>query len=719
MTHLAKFDSFGSLWHPLKGQLPVSPIPTGFPDLSPPVQLAGYIALLVALCWISFNGVVELGFEGDDQQYIADAESVLDGSGTLFSTGRVFSGRPVVEVVFLVSHFLWGRSTVAYHVLAVLLHLCASLLTVRILIQLGVSRRVSAVAGILFTVGVPHYQVVHWVSGIAYSVYYSLRLLSIGTFVSYLKDRKPARLAIGTVLLALAVFSHASAIAFVPFAVFLIWYLQYALKSLVQSVILYALGAILPFVMTLFFYGDAMTSHGTDRAGEFGRIAISWCSYYGSTFLTSHLLLYPSPPFSDPLSAGIGVVMIILLVVAVLCRSRVPLLALVCSLLMVAPFIATFFLRIQPRYLYAASLGASLLGAWIFAENDVLGENETRWTRILRHVAGIVVIVLSVSQLRTAVGVTHARDGRSLASGGQPEEGVKHYLRGHEIAGHLYTSDDYVRLTKAALYVGTIPDRILTYAVTDRYPGDRILEAMLGVSKFAFANTDSQVSGARIISDAINRADRPNKVARNAAGGLYNVGVRFYNAKQYLRAARVSNNVLELDASRWDARHLKAKSYLHYGEPDSAAQAYESLLNQAERGGTHRDVVVSALEEAVRTDGKIGVYWALLARAYAIEGYHLKALQAIRRAINQAPENSKLWSEMGNYAAVLVGEHPDQRPSEVLREIVEPSDEHALLFVARLYARLGDRPASRELYRQLLRVDPDNRQAQEALAGSP
>jgi|TARA_B110000116_G_C16407009_1_gene390069 hypothetical protein len=103
-----------------------------------PAQLIGYIGLVAVLCAVSFHGVIELGLEAEDQAYIGDAGHVLDGMGTLFSTGRTYAGRPVAEVVFVAIQALCGPSLVAHHVTVVMLHFYASLLTAWILVELGI-----------------------------------------------------------------------------------------------------------------------------------------------------------------------------------------------------------------------------------------------------------------------------------------------------------------------------------------------------------------------------------------------------------------------------------------------------------------------------------------------------------------------------------------------------------------------------------------------------
>ena len=681
----------------------------------PQPLLIGYALLLAVLCVIAFYGVVGLGFESDDRGYLADAEHVIDGTGSLFSTGRIFAGRPVVEVVFAATFALWGHSTFAYHIFAVVLHLCASLLTVRLLNTLGVSLRVSAVAGVLFAVGVSHYQVVHWVSGIAYSIYFGLGLLSIDTFIHYLRHQSLRLLMVSTGLLCLAVFTHASAIAFVPLAVFLIWYLRYDRKQMVLPVVVYAAGALFPFATILFFYRDAMTSHGAERVLELGRIGMSWMAYYGNVFLTSHTLLYPAPHYTDMLSVGMGVTALVLAGLALIWRLRLALLGFVFSAVLVTPFIATGFDRVQPRYLYGASFGAYLIGAWLIAGRAPLGAGPAQWMRICRGGVGLLVVGLSLIQLQTSLGVTHGRDARSLVSIEQQDEAVYHYFKGHEIAGHLNTTQDYVRLTKVALYNGITPEGVLLEAVAQR--DEPILKALLGSAKFAFANVDSQISGAKLISGAINASDSPGKVAAAAAGGLYNAGSHFFNEKAYPQAARVFNNVVTLDPSRWDALHLKARAYLFHGSADSAVSTYSTMLDVADRDERYRTGLRSFLQEAVERESEHGPYWFLLSRAFALDGDMSNAIGAALLAIDKGPNLPKYWRSIILYSSTFVQQYPDRAPSQVLADVIEPSlsDRDSLLFVARLYRHLEDNAASRLYYQHILQLDPQNIEAQNAL----
>ena len=304
--------------------------------------------------------------------------------------------------------------------------------------------------------------------------------------------------------------------------------------------------------------------------------------------------------------------------------------------------------------------------------------------------------------------MTHGRDARSLVSIRQPEDAVYHYFRGHEIAGHLNTTEDYVRLTKVALYTGIPPDRILREAAAHR--DDPVLRALLDATKFAYATLDSQVVGARLISDAINASESPGEVAIAAAGGLY-------NEKAYLQAAPIFNNAVTLDPSRWDAWHLKARAYLYHGDADSAASTYASILDAADRDERYRVGLLGLLREAISNAGEHGPYWFLLSRAFALEGDMSNALTAVLQAIHKGPSLPEYWRSIISYSSTFVQQNPDRAPSEVLADFIEPSlsDRDSLLFVARLYRHLKDAAASRVYYGHILRLDPENIEAQNAL----
>ncbi len=166
----------------------------------------------------------------------------------------------------------------------------------------------------LFAVQVSHYQVVHWVAGVAYPLYYCLSLLSISSLIRYLRNGK------------------------------------------------------------LLLYSDAMTAYGAEHASSLGRVAASLASYYGSCFSASSYPSYSPPFYSDALTVATGLVVVLFFLTSVYRSHLESLLALGCSIILIAPFVVTEAPLVQHRYLYAAGLGVSLLGAWLFVSLAVLGK---------------------------------------------------------------------------------------------------------------------------------------------------------------------------------------------------------------------------------------------------------------------------------------------------------------------------------------------------------
>jgi hypothetical protein len=184
------------------------------------------------LCWISFDGVQDLPLDGDDLGFVTAAGSMLEGTVEIFSSGRTFSGRPVIELVFLGAYTLWGEEPAPYHVLAVLLHFCAAMTISLALERFGRPRIESMLAGAFFLVGVGSFRVPHWVACIPYPIVLILGILATLAFSDYLKTRKTEKLILALLAIVIATFTHPSAVAFSLIGPALVWLGRYPLRFL-------------------------------------------------------------------------------------------------------------------------------------------------------------------------------------------------------------------------------------------------------------------------------------------------------------------------------------------------------------------------------------------------------------------------------------------------------------------------------------------------------
>ena len=219
---------------------------------------------------------------------------------------------------------------------------------------------------------------------------------------------------------------------------------------------------------------------------------------------------------------------------------------------------------------------------------------------------------------------------------------------------------------------------------------DRILKALLGILKFVYTDDDSQFVGARLIQATIRASEELEEIAAITASGFYNFWSHLFNEEGYLRAVRMFDNALELDASGFDVRCLKAESFLLLGAADSAKQVYTDVLNRFGRS-EHAVDVVEVLEKAVFFDPTDGDYHLLLARGHAMKQDLSSAMKSALRGINTDPNRSDSWAALSAYSDRIMAERPGLTPSAVLDEVIAPSlhDDRSLLFVARLYHHLG------------------------------
>lgn len=674
------------------------------------------VLAIACLCVTSFWGVNELSFEEDDQGYMIDARGVVDGTAVPFVPGREFAGRPLIEIFFILLRLLFGDSTAAYHYTAVGCHLVASVLTIWTVRRLGFDPVASVFAGIVFSVAVSHYQVVHWVSGTAYSLYYSLCLVSVSQFLHHLQTGRPLHLAGAIGFQVLAICAHASAISFVPTCLIFAWYTRVRLREVVKPLSILGGAALIPFLSIASIYSDSMTAHGVERAGDWGRMLASWFSYFGGAFWSAHYLQHPMPSHDDMLAVVVGGCLVLAIPVFVHFRLRLPLLAFLIVAAAITPFIATDFELLQVRYFYAATLGTSLLAARFLFPADLDVFRKLDPSKLVRLLAGAALIVVSVAQLHTSIGITHLRDGRSLVSIGQPEGGLHHYRRGYEVAGNLFTSDDLLRMSKVSLFLGESPAPVLEEALRGKHGGDSVLQVLLGVSKFLHAESDSQVVGAQIVSEAINKADNIRVVSSTAAGGLHNVASRYFNLRDYGRAADLYGNALQLDESRKDALEMKARALLYAGKRRLAEGAYGDILECVAEGEIPEHVGVRLLREAVSQASDHPRFWHQLATAFAyakdLEGAFTAELYAVSHS--GTTEN---WEGVETYLRALMAEDPTRPARAVVDSLIslEDPEPQFLLGLAQLYGRLGDRVSSQEYYRDVLRVAPENRMAKEAI----
>ena len=184
------------------------PAEGGFLNSYKPLLLLAGAGLLLYFKTFSFN------FTYLDDNVILDRFDFLSNIANLpdFFRRDVFNTaaggayyRPMISVLSMLDALWAGKDPGLYHVTNVLLHLTACCLLLRTLLKLKFSRGVAFFYALLFTVHPVLTQAVAWIPGRNDALLAVFALLSFISFLGYLEDRRPWRLAahLGFLLLAL------------------------------------------------------------------------------------------------------------------------------------------------------------------------------------------------------------------------------------------------------------------------------------------------------------------------------------------------------------------------------------------------------------------------------------------------------------------------------------------------------------------------------------
>lgn len=132
---------------------------------SSPWADAGLIGLLSLLY---FGSLGDLQWSTHGREYMRDSATISSDFTLFLAPDKLMPGRPTFEFILWLWFLLWGDSPFAFHWLGVGLHAGASALLIYAARQMGWSRAVALVAGLLFLTHVGHFRAIHWIAAFCY-----------------------------------------------------------------------------------------------------------------------------------------------------------------------------------------------------------------------------------------------------------------------------------------------------------------------------------------------------------------------------------------------------------------------------------------------------------------------------------------------------------------------------------------------------------------------
>ena len=647
-----------------------------------------YIVLMGILACIAYSHLPTLPLEGEDSEYMADAETVLQNPSRLFSPENVHPGRPVVQIVFIVGHVLWGKNPAAYHVLLVALHFFASIRLFQAFKLSGANTLVSMLSGAFFLLYAASFRNLQWIETLSYPLALIFMLEMLRIYLSW-PDKRPWTnniLAIFYVLLSIG--THPTSIFILGVCAYLAWErtdsVREAVLRIAPSFCLGGMGLICLIVIypQAAQFQDMSSATGVER----------YFQYLG------HLILYafhlPVEMWdktegywdtSSSLIVGIGFAALLLWLIL---KRKIPVWAL-WTLLALLPFITKP--NFHWRYFYFATAGSSLvLGYCIYHAFTRIAK--LALPKFVAPIVGIAIIgILFASSTfahKKAEAIALYSSGRSHLAREFFDEGIEYFTLALQKNARGIPIDAYERLSLASFGKGKNPTHILLEGLK-HYPDHPQhtpeLNLMLGLSMYL---DDNQITEGKALVQKIYESSSNKAELRSIAGtSLNNLAQYYYDNKDYEKALSICQEALVFLPNHYKARVSLVRLLFELNRTNEAIQATRHAIDTYPDNkdmAFHLFVTLFNAEQYAEAEKVYRHYLTLNPQAEnahfyrgtlaLAQGHNAEAILSLQRAIKDDPDNS---------------------------------DAH--LYLAQALEKVGKPQEAMHAYRRVLSLDPHNK----------
>ena len=504
-----------------------------------------YIVLMGILACIAYSHLPYLPIESEDSEYMADAETVWQNPSRLFSPENVHPGRPVVQIVFIVGHVLWGKNPVAYHGLLVVLHFLASIRLFQTFKLSGVNTPVSMLSGAIFLLYAASFRNLQWIETLSYPLALIFFLEIVRIYLTW-PDKRPWKNNILAILyVILSIGTHPTSI----FIFGVCAYIAYERTRSVREVIVRTAPLILTgstsLICLILIYPHAAQFQNMSPITEVER----YFQYLG------HLILYAfclpvemwdrAEEYWDTtasLVAGLGFAALSLQLVL---KRKIPIWAL-WTLLALLPFITKP--NFHWRYFYFATAGSSLvLGYCIY--HACIRIAKLPLPKFFAPTIGTAIIgILFASSIfahKKAEAIALYSSGRSHLAREYFDEGIEYFTLAIQKNARGIPTDAYQRLSMVSFGEGKNPGRILLEGLK-HYPDHPQhtpeLNLLLGLSMYL---DDTQITEGKALVRKIYDSSANKTRLRELAGTcLSNLAWYYSKNKNYEKALSLYREAL-------------------------------------------------------------------------------------------------------------------------------------------------------------------------------
>jgi tetratricopeptide (TPR) repeat protein len=211
------------------------------------------------------------------------------------------------------------------------------------------------------------------------------------------------------------------------------------------------------------------------------------------------------------------------------------------------------------------------------------------------------------------------------------------------------------------------------------------------------------------------------------ADAFYNLGTLYLRRKNYDLARQYLEQTLKLRANYPEAWNNLGMMAAQQGRPDEAIQDFRQSLAQRPNyataylnlGNVYRrqklfDKAQESLTRALALQPDDPEANFSLGMLYAQQSQMKPALDYLQRAVELRPDYAEAFNNMG---IVFVRQQDYSKAEEQFKSgiRVAPRFDQSYLNLARLYAMRGDKETAKAVLQELLRVEPDNPGAKQAM----
>ena len=647
-----------------------------------------YIVLMGILACIAYSHLPYLPLEGEDSEYMADAETVLQNPSRLFSPENVHPGRPVVQIVFIVGHVLWGKNPAAYHVLLVALHFFASIRLFQTFKLSGANTLVSMLSGAFFLLYAASFRNLQWIETLSYPLALIFLLEMLRIYLSW-PDKRPwtnSILAIFYVLLSIG--THPTSIFILGVCAYLAWErtdsIREAVLRIAPSFCLGGMGLICLIVIypQAAQFQDMSSATGVER----------YFQYLG------HLILYafhlPVEMWdktegywdtSSSLIVGMGFAALLLWLIL---KRKIPVWAL-WTLLALLPFITKP--NFHWRYFYFATAGSSLvLGYCIHHAFTRIAKLPL--PKFVAPIAGIAIIgILFASSIfahKKAQVIALYSSGRSHLAREFLDEGIEYYTLALQKNARGVPIDAYQRLSLASFGKGKNPTHILLEGLK-HYPDHPQLtpelNLMLGLSMYL---DDTQIAeGKALVRKIYESSAKKGKLHLIAGTCLSNLARYYSNNKNYEKAVSLWREALVFQPNHYKARLKLVPLLFKLNRTNEAIQATRQTI---ERYPKNQEIALS--------------FFLILVE----QKQYAEAEKVYRHYLTLNTQAPNAHYNLGTLA--LAQGRNEEAILSLQRAIKDaPDDTDAHLYLAQALEKVGKPQEAMHAYRRVLSLDPHNK----------